>query len=264
MTLKGKLLDWLLQVLIAKSNRYNDRFFPDWEKHYKPRLYAFENLHKGESCFIIGNGPSLNQMDLSPLQDCLCFGLNKIHLHPDVHEFGVDFHVAINPLVIQQSFGDFKSLNCPSFLSYRASAEQDRENSDYNYVLTEGTHSFSTDPKFPMGEGCTVTYVAMQLAYFMGFKHVFLIGVDHSFEYEGLPNQKQTLGGPDRNHFHPDYFAGKEWHLPDLKGSELAYQLAQYYYRKDGREILDATLGGKLQVFPKITFEEALERCKSR
>ena len=34
-----------------------------------------------------------------------------------------------------------------------------------------------------------------------------------------------------------------------------------FHYRRAGREIIDATVDGKLDIFPKISFEEAIEIC---
>jgi hypothetical protein len=119
--------------------------------------------------------------------------------------------------------------------------------------------SFGTDPTKPLVYGHTVTYVAMQLAYYMGFKRVFLIGVDHSFAQKGNPNEMQTMEHDDPNHFHPDYFKGHRWQLADLDGSELSYQTARLLFNRDERLIFDATVGGKLEVFPKISYEEALK-----
>ena len=33
----------------------------------RPKLKDFRNIHAGERCFVIGNGPSLTRMDLSLL-----------------------------------------------------------------------------------------------------------------------------------------------------------------------------------------------------
>jgi hypothetical protein len=98
----------------------------------------------------------------------------------------------------------------------------------------------------------------MQVAYYMGFKRVFLIGVDHNFKQQGKSHEVQVYSGNDENHFHPDYFKGQQWQLADVYGSEVSYHLANYFYLKDGRQIFDATIGGKLTVFPKIEFDEAL------
>ena len=116
---------------------------------------------------------------------------------------------------------------------------------------------FSKNVPCRIWEGSTVTYVALQIAYYMGFNEVILIGVDHSFSTKGEPHKEVTSTGSDLNHFSPEYFGkGFRWQLPDLETSEQAYRLAKYYFEQDGRKILDATVGGKLDVFPKIKYQE--------
>jgi len=89
----------------------------------------------------------------------------------------------------------------------------------------------------------------------MGFKQVILIGVDHSFQSKGTPHSTVVSKGDDQDHFDPSYFGkGFRWQLPDLETSEQAYHLAREAYEKDGREILDATIGGKLAIFPKVDY----------
>jgi hypothetical protein len=63
------------------------------------------------------------------------------------------------------------------------------------------------------------------------------------------------------SHFDPRYFAGgAKWQLPDLDNSEVAYRLARAAFESDGRRIIDATVDGALQVFPKVRLEEALNK----
>ena len=65
-----------------------------------------------------------------------------------------------------------------------------------------------------------------------------------------------TSTGDDPNHFDPSYFGkGFRWQLPDLETSEIAYEMARRAYVAAGREVLDATVGGQLQIFPKVDFE---------
>jgi len=253
----------MIRALQLLTNHINDREVVAWILRERKKLRRFENKHFGERCFIIGNGPSLNQMDLSKLKGVTTFGLNKIYLHPDFDKIGISYHVAVNPLVVQQSMNVFRGLGVPSFLSYRACKNVGSASPLTYYLMTKGGPDyFSKTPYNIISEGGTVTYVALQLAYFMGFEEVFLIGVDHNFLATGKPNEKQVLKGPDVNHFHPDYFSGQEWHLPDLEASEIAYRLAKFHYRLANRKIVDATFGGKLAVYEKVYFEEALNRCK--
>ena len=104
----------------------------------------------------------------------------------------------------------------------------------------------------------------MQIAYYMGFKRVFLIGIDHNFKASGKPNEKQLLKGEDQNHIIPNYFGGKEWQLPDLEASELSFLHARFRYQRSERQIIDATVDGKLTIFPKISYKEALKMCKPK
>lgn len=242
-------------------NHYDEPAYFRWSLKHRKRLRRFENLHLGESCFIIGNGPSLKDMDLLRIRDCTTFGLNKIYLHPSFQDLQIDYHVAVNPLVIEQSIDEFRKLSCVSFLSFGPCFERKIVDDRFYYVITGYTHRFSFDPYGRISEGSTVTFVALQLAFFMGFKNIFLIGVDHNFEAQGRPHEKQHLEGVDTNHFHPDYFSGQDWHLPDLWGSELSYEMARYFFERDGRQIFDATMNGKLQVYPKVTFEDAVAAC---
>lgn len=252
-----------LEAVRVYVNNRNSPLYREWYYRHRPDLASFHNKHRGEDCFIIGNGPSLNEMDLSPLADYHTFGLNKIYL---MEERGVDldlsYLVSVNPLVIEQSADVFEHLDCDTFLSYCAARDHVRRRPHVHYLFTGGPYTFQTDLRTRVHEGYTVTFVAMQIAYFMGFRRVFLIGVDHSFQAEGAPNEKQHLEGADPNHFDPDYFADSEWHLPDLEASELSYHMARYFYRKDGRQIVDATVGGQLDVYPKTPYATALRECK--
>ncbi len=106
-------------------------------------------------------------------------------------------------------------------------------------------------------EGATVTYTALQVAFYLGFQTVILIGVDHNFVTKGIPNTTVVSSGDDPNHFHPGYFGkGFRWQLPDLETSEIAYNKAKTAYSNAGRQVLDATVGGKLTVFEKVSYND--------
>lgn len=251
----------LRETILFFLNNRRDSDSLRWYIRHAGRLERFRNCHAGEDCFIIGNGPSLRTMDLSPLAHYHTFGLNKIYLILDQVDLNLSYHVSVNPLVIEQSSMEFRSLGCQSFLSYKAARPVVGDDEYFQYLFTNAHCSFYGDVTRPIYEGYTVTYVALQLAYFMGFSRVFLIGVDHSFVVNGKPNEQQRLTGADQNHFHPSYFAGKDWHLPDLEASEVSYHLSRFFYQRDGRRIFDATVDGKLQVFPKISYDDALQSC---
>lgn len=220
------------------------------------QLAGYKNKHIGERCFIIGNGPSLKQTDISRLRGEHTFGLNRIYLmFPDLG-FTTSYYLSINSLVIEQCAGDIRKLPIPKFISWRA-RKLLQPTPDMVFLHTTYTGPrFASDARGRLWEGATVTYVALQLAFHMGFQQVILIGVDHNFSTQGKPNATVVSQGADPDHFHPDYFGrGFRWQLPDLDTSQRAYSMANQAFQHAGRQVLDATIGGKLQVFPKIAYD---------
>jgi len=221
---------------------------------------ALEDLrdrYAGERCFIIGNGPSLRKTDLRLLRGEYTFGLNRINLIFDELGFRTSWLVCINRLVLEQSGDELSKLPIPKFFGTEGARYVSPEADDVTYLRSSALAEFSRDlVRGGVWEGATVTFVAMQLAHWMGFSTAVLVGVDHSFTAKGPAHKVVTATEPDADHFHPGYFgAGYRWQLPDLQTSEIAYAAARAAFEADGRELLDATVGGKLAVFPKVRLE---------
>lgn len=221
------------------------------------RIRSFRNAYAGQRCFIIGNGPSLREMDLSPLQNEFTFGLNRIYILFERLGFNTSFLVSVNNMLLRQCVDELASLHMPKFFSWRV-RDVFPTTDDLIFVrpVRRPRRRFTRHPTLRgIWEGSTVTYVAMQLAYYMGFKKVILIGVDHSYTTKGPAHQLVTSSSDDPNHFDPKYFGkGFKWNLPDLDTSEIAYRIAKDQFEHDGRTVVDATVGGKLQIFPKVSY----------
>lgn len=221
------------------------------------RLVSYRGRHAGERCFILGNGPSLRDTDLSKLESEATFGLNRIYLLFDEMGYQTTYFVAVNTLVIEQCAEDIRALAMPKFITWRGrrwlADDPDTVFLDTDYTPPPTFSEVATGRVF---EGSTVTYVALQLAFHMGFEKVILVGVDHNFQTEGPPNVTVTSDGSDQDHFAADYFGeGFRWQLPDLEASERAYRMAREAYGAAGREVVDATIGGQLEIFPKVDYD---------
>jgi hypothetical protein len=230
-------------------------FNPDWMKS-RAQLAAYRNRYEGQRCFIIGNGPSLRNTDLALLKGEHTFGLNRIYLMFSELKFTTSFLVSVNDLVLEQCAGDMQGLALPKFVTWR-SRKWIKKDENTIFVDTDftGEENFSGDAAGRLFEGFTVTFVALQLAFHMGFSEAVLVGVDHNFTTKGPANATVISQGDDPNHFSGAYFGkGFRWQLPDLDGSERAYRLAREAYAQAGRRVVDATVGGKLTVFPKVEF----------
>ncbi len=233
-----------------------DAYLHPWRRESRRKLAALKDSHKGERCFVIGNGPSLKNTDLSKLSNDFTIGMNRIFLAADELGFRPDILVCVNDLVVEQSVEEFNNLKMPKFFSWRARKWLKMDPYTHFLYTTYTSPCFATDIGGRVWEGATVTNVCLQLAYHLGFSEVILIGVDHSFATKGTPNTTIQSEGDDPNHFSAAYFGkGFRWQLPDLETSELAYRMARKAYEADGRRILDATVGGKLDIFEKVEYE---------
>jgi hypothetical protein len=241
LAIAGQQLIWHLSPLGRESRR---------------RLKALRGRHAGERCIIIGNGPSLREMDLRPLVRERTFGLNRGYLLYDRLGGPTTYHVVVNPLVAEQWAGEIRDLPMTKFAAWGL-----RHWLGGGGMVYVGRPSRVRSPRFSQDvirdiwAGATVTYVALQIAYYLGFQEAILIGVDHRFSAQGRPHQEVVQSGTDADHFDPGYFGkGSRWNLPDLETSALAYSLARKAYEADGRRVVDATVGGALEVFPKVDY----------
>ena len=218
-------------------------------------ISSLKNQHRGKRCFILGNGPSLKQTDLTRLKGEFTFGLNRIYLLFPELGFSTTYLVTVNHLVIEQCVEELAAVSPQKFFPWTARRHFPHA-SDAVYIRTYCTRPhFAVDAGRSIWPGATVTFVAMQLAYHMGFTEVVLLGVDHSFTTPGKPHTTVVSTGDDPNHFAPNYFGkGFKWQLPDLESSEIAYRMAKQAFEADGRRIVDATIGGKLTVYPKVDY----------
>ena len=220
----------------------------------RARLAEYRERHRGERAFVLGNGPSLARTDLGRLAGEVTFGANRIYL---AHR--PTYFTCVNELVLEQFAGDIRALACPKFLNWnRRGLFGDEPFVALGLGLQD---SFVPDPARRLCSGGTVTFVALQLAYYMGFREVVLLGVDHRFVEKGTPNRTETrTQAEDRDHFHAGYFPkGSKWQLPDLRRSELAYAMARRAFERDGRRIIDATIDGACRVFARAALDDVVK-----
>ena len=236
-------------------------YFHPWRRESIRRLAALKDFHKGKRAFIIGNGPSLKQTDTSKLKNEITFGMNRIYLAFPEWGFTTTYLCVTNDLVVAQFVDDINALTIPKFIAWR-SHRHFKSIHPSSFILPVFIYTTYTGPKFAydvrrrVWEGATVTNLALQLAFHMGIEKAILIGVDHNFASKGDANKTVVSQGDDPNHFMPNYFGkGVKWQLPDLDTSEVGYALARDAYRNAGREVVDATVGGKLTIFPKVDYD---------
>jgi hypothetical protein len=232
---------------VGPSSRFN-----------RENILKYKNLHNGKRCFIIANGPSLLRTDLNLLINEFTFGVNRIYLRFDTTNFRPTYYVAVNELILEQFSNEISLLSSPKFLNWNRRSFFDKPSQDLLFLKSKMVINdfFQSDLTKPMVFGATVTFVAIQIAYYMGFTKVYIVGLDHDYKEKGIPSKTETReSDKDESHFHTQYFPkGYKWQLPDLYRSEIEYKLAKDAFENDNREIFDATIQGKCPIFNKIDY----------
>lgn len=223
-------------------------------------LRRIRDVHRGKSAVILCNGPSLLKTDFESIlrSGAFVFGLNKVNLLYDKTALRPNAIVAVNEHVIEQNQSYYNETSIPLYLDKVARANVPARD-NVVFLHSANIRRFAKDCSLSISQGHTVTYVALQLAYHMGFARVALVGCDHNFAQSGRANRTVVAGQRDDSHFDPRYFAnGMQWQLPDLLQSEVHYLLAREAYESDGRLLVNCTEGGKLEIFQRLELHSFL------
>lgn len=227
---------------------------------------AMENLkgkYSGQPMLVVGNGPSLNQTPLEDFSSVPAIGMNKIDLLYARSSWRPSFVACANDAVVLQHKNVFAESEIPIWLAWKSRWFMPRTTRNVHYYPNRTSDDFSTDATRGISVGDTVTFVALQMAYWMGASPVIIFGVDHSFKNVGAAKEYKRWEGADVNHFDPNYFQhGSLFGNPDLDASEIQYANARRAFEADGRRVVDATVGGKLEIFEKVSVDEAKKLAK--
>ncbi len=256
-TIKGRASNFRY-VLAANGIFINDN---------ERKIANLHNIHAGKRAFIIGNGPSLNKIDLRLLKNEYTFGVNAIYTNYEKMGFYPTYYVVEDYLVAEDrateinAYHESKAKFFGNYLRYCLVPDDTTLvlNFRLDYREYENFPNFSENILKEVWVGGTVSYVCMQIAYYMGFSEVYLVGFDHNYD---IPKDAKinkeiiTSTSHDVNHFNAAYFGeGKRWHDPRVDRMEQSYHRAKAVYEKNGRFIKNATVGGKLEVFERVQYE---------
>ncbi len=216
-------------------------------------LRKFRNIHKGKRCFLIGNGPSLRMSDLGCLKEHgeVCFGVNKIYFAFENTEWRPDYYIVVDREVAAhalQAMKDAKAVKFTTFYDALRGTDIESRYNMYLRLLQPADHpEFSFDLVEGMYNGYTVIYEAIQLAAYMGFSDIYLLGVDMTSGVRASdPNYHFYKGADPVSNVYVDSATGQARKLIGFAGQEL---------EKRGQHLYNATRGGELEELPRVDFD---------
>lgn len=230
-------------------------------------IKKYKDIHKGETCFIVGNGPSMTMDDLDKIHDLgvKSFACNKIYLAFDKTDWRPDyFFVSDSKVVLNIDYEKIGLKKNNMFFPRKFKSEIGFGN--YYEVLMHNwlEHGdFSTDAHKGLYQCETVIADALQVAYYMGFQKIYIIGVDFSYNMQSVDEKNKTFKNGENNYFIKDYASnGEVLNLPNQQANILGFQAAREGFESNGREIYNATRGGKLEVFIRKDLDEVFKEIE--
>jgi hypothetical protein len=262
-----------LKEFVKKTIYNNHLLYDNYDNGFNllpTNIDKLKNKFQGKRVFIIGNGPSLNKIDLNLLKNEYSFGVNSIFYKTNEMGFRPNFYVVEDRHVIKDNLDKINEYDCEfkifpiqykKYIKTKKNVYFFKMNTGY-YNKTSPYYCvprFSCDASKNIYCGQSVTMINIQLAYYLGFSEVYLIGMDHEYvipEDFLVDGETITSTGDDPNHFHPDYFGkGKKWHDPHLDRVEQTYKYFKIVFESKGKKIINASNGGNLNIFERQDFD---------
>lgn len=288
--------------------------------------------YAGERLFLIGNGPSLAETPLDALKDEYTMAMNKIDLIYDTVAWRPDFYICVrskpiikgplrNSLDVHIQMDDVLVFVSEAQRDYVQSAEQinyvtvdnllqrDRTILNLSMAKIQGAETewlerfWSYDPRVIVYNLHTM-YIAAQLAMWMGFEEIYILGADLDYgtdKYMLVNNNLDPVeyGGDAISYFNRAWEAGKlpsaiingfalkfmdflmrsEFFMrftaysnhhfdnsysnviqPARLGVEIlkAHLVTKRICESNGIDVYNATLGGELEVYPRVNLNDVL------
>lgn len=258
--------------IIAKV-LYAGRYFNIHKKIARNK--ELKGIHKGQRCFIVLNGPSLNNYDLSKIEKEISICTNyfyqtanyalikpRYYCATDTNFFDVQKHPDKKEHIenILKSSGNCKFIFNISYLN--------------NFGLTDRvyvTYSKHMPNMFGIrnklesisSNFISVSMYAMNLAIYLGFSEIYLLGYDfepgvltHFYKDSNIEKENKTI---QKNETKKEDVCGKYWQY-------AAAQYQNYYVNnfanKKGVKILNCNMESNVRAFDFCDYEELFKETK--
>ena len=237
---------------------------------YGRRLRKIKNIHYGEKCIIVGNGPSLLANDLDMINDSgiITFGTNRVFKIFGNTKWRPTYYVSEDPNIIKGCCDEIDAVPAKiKFLPLQIIWYETRKrfkNTLYfwqNYDHSKDyKYSFSTSIDKQIDHTNTITCTCVAIAAYMGFKEIYLIGVDHNYRISVNEKGEKVLDNMVKDHFCDNYNNkyNSNTEPPDLGKTTQSYINAKKYCEENGIKIYNATRGGKLEVFERKSLDDVI------
>jgi len=278
-----KIVDRYNLVYIRKAYEWEQRQVSSLKAYWamtpeRPRLKQFKDLHANQKrCFIIGNGPSILQQDLTKLKDEITFVTNAFVRHQQYNEINPTYYCVsdcgflstieidneLHQLMLERTGHAVKffPLRVKPFVKKR-NLFVDHPIFYLNYIGVPiwkvGSMSLDVTKRVYTGDTVIIDF-CLPLAFYMGLSEVYLLGCDCDFkldEAEDLSKGYFYDASDTTARFRStNEYLKKVWYDNVM----ASYSVAREAFERHGRKIYNAGVGGKLEVFERVNYDELFD-----
>lgn len=272
------------KAFFRKLRVYKYRKNPEYDT-----IKKLKNTKLGETCIIIGNGPSVKMSDLDLIQESGMdsFGANRILDVLDKTKWRPTYLS-----IMDQSFITNENVRTHTPEEYSKRLEEcnvkyafliyllkgvlnESEKNIYTYVNFAKTYStdlmpFSDDASVYVSDLGNVISYSIQIAYYLGYRKIYLYGIDGTYpkyldvdgKFKIRENCNAHVEGVKGNSFDTKnsvaarsrYFASKEGGYADSRKDNTGYNMCRAFAEKNDIEIINLTHGGAIENFKRQDF----------
>ena len=229
------------------------------------KIRKAHNRHEKDRCFIVGSGPSLRVSDVEALENEYTFAMNSIFLLFNQTKWRPTYYLFMDSGAYKE-FSRTYDMNpgeyskCEAYLSAKIKPEKQTGKERY-CLINFGNHTKhrmltrkmkqSKDISVSVYDQFTVTNMAIELAMYMGFKEIYLLGIDCNYDPKGKMHFiENSLDDIYRKS--PGKIRMRNMNVGYM---QEAYKQMEGYSKEHGVKIYNATRGGKLEAFERVDFD---------
>lgn len=223
------------------------------------KMETYKNIHLGERCFIICTGPSLRIEDVEMLENEFTIGVNSIFCAYEFTDWRPTYYALVDRYIAQKYEGayelDFTHFAKRGVFVNSYVKHKEAENIQECYIdcknhrrknLMKNRIYIDNDLDVHIYDCFTVTNMAINLAIYMGFSEIYLVGADCNFE-----GAKMHFVD---NEFDPKYAQSGRLKT-EVNRSLNGYKAMKEFAKQKGVNIYNATRGGKLEIFERVELD---------
>ncbi len=253
------------QSLISRAHTWQSKHFE--RTAAGKALERFRGIHQGASCFLIGNGPSLRAEDLTQIKELgiPSFAFNRIYYIFDQTPWRPDYYISQDEQMLAGCAETVNRLELdhkfiPANLRWYFDIHIKGAHEFWLEGKRDGAFWFSDNFAHSVCWAQTVMYTAAQLAAYMGFRDIYLIGVDHHFRVSRDLNGNVVVDDSVKDYFTEAYNHDRDkLVIPSTDESTATYIAMKQHCDARGIRVFNATRGGRLEVFPRVNLDEVLQ-----